>query len=634
MCGIAGVLTADSSAAPSEALVRSMLGVLRHRGPDDEGVWVDGQVGLGSRRLAVIDLSPRAHQPMASDDGRLRLVFNGEIYNFKTLRAELEQRGHAFRSASDTEVLLHLYQEHGVDCLARLRGMFAFALWDESRRTLLLARDRLGKKPLFYRDGGPRFLFASEPKALLADPRVEAEPDLEALDHYLTYGYVPGPWSAFKGVRKLPPAHYLLVRDGRAELSRYWSLRYTPKRSAPEDLLAEELAALLQEAVRLRLESDVPLGALLSGGLDSSLVVALMRRLRPGRLRTFSIGFEDPEYDELPFARQVAERFDTEHSELVVKPDVATVLPRLVWHYGEPFADSSALPAFLLCAMARQSVTVALGGDGGDEAFVGYDRYLGTVLAEWSDRVPGVIRQAAARGARLLGTPSPRSRASRVQRFAGALCLDPRRRYGRWMTLFDAAQKDELCSAEFRGAGDDSMALLDAAYSASDAPTFLEATVHTDVRLYLPDDLLVKTDLASMAHSLEVRSPLLDHTVMEFAASLPPSLKLRWFRGKYLIRKLMTGVLPDAVLRRKKMGFGVPIDGWLRVELREMVHDILLDARARARGYFHPEVVRRYLDEHAAGRGSHHQRLWALLMLELWHRTFIDGRDRSAPAAS
>jgi asparagine synthase (glutamine-hydrolysing) len=633
MCGIAGTLFFERARPVDSALLERMGAVLEHRGPDDAGVYRDGPVGLVSRRLAIVDLSPAGHQPMASADGRLWITYNGEIYNFPLLRAELERQGVTFRSRTDTEVILALYERYGPECLGYLRGMFAFAVWDRQQGTLFIARDRLGKKPLVYYHDAERLLFASEPKAILQDPEVPVEADLEAIHHYLTYGYVPSPCSAFRHLRKLPAAHYLLVRDGRVSVRRYWSLRYTPKRGESEARLAEELGALLEEAVRLRLISDVPLGALLSGGIDSSMVVALMRRVASGPVRTFSIGFDRPEYDELAYARQVARRFETDHHDLVVKPDAVTLLPRLVWHYNEPFADSSAVPSFVLCEMARGFVTVALNGDGGDEAFLGYDRYLGTVLAGWQDRIPGPMRQAAVGAARLLPRGAPKSLAYRVRRFVEPLGLEPGRRYARWISCFADGEKADLYAPEMAAAvgRQDSLALLDAAYAASDAPSFLERTVHADVQLYLPDDLLVKMDIASMAHSLEVRSPFLDHRVMEFAASLPPRLKLRGLTPKYLVRRLMKGVLPEAILRRKKMGFGVPIDHWFRHELGEMAHDVLLGERARTRGYFRPEVVRRYLDEHRAGRAHHHFRLWSLLVLELWHRAFLDPRPAASP---
>ncbi|MCI0635407.1 MAG: asparagine synthase C-terminal domain-containing protein, partial [Actinobacteria bacterium] len=441
----------------------------------------------------------------------------------------------------------------------------------------------------------------------------------------LTYGYVPSPRSAFRGIRKLPPAHYALVRDGRVALERYWSLAYTPKRTEPEPVLVEELLSLLQEAVRLRVISDVPVGALLSGGMDSSTVVALMRGAIAGRLRTFSIGFDQPAYDELAYARRVATHFQTEHRELVVKPDAVSLL-RLAWHFDEPFGDSSALPTFLVCEMARELVTVALSGDGGDETFFGYDRYRAVVLADWYDRMPTPLRRAAMSAARALPAGRPKSHVYRIRRLAEVLGLPPVPRYARWLTVFDDGWKRALYTPEFgaRVAGIDALDVLSETYRASAGLTFLEATAHADAQHYLPDDLLVKTDIASMAHSLELRSPFLDHRVVEFAAALPARLKLRGLTQKYLLKLAMRDVLPPAILRRPKMGFGVPIDRWFRHELREMTHDLLLDARARQRGYFRPEEVARYLDEHVRGEAYHHDRLWALLMLELWHRTFVD----------
>ena len=637
MCGVAGKLFHDLARPVDGALLERMSAILAHRGPDDAGIHHESSVGLVSRRLAIQDLSAAGHQPMSSPDGRFWITYNGEIYNFLLLRDELERDGVRFRSRSDTEVILALYARQGPDCLARLRGMFALAIWDRQERTLFAARDRLGKKPLFYYQDADRFVFASEPKAILQDPEVPVAPDHVALHHYLTYGYVPGPWSAFRGVRKLPPAHYLVLRDGRTSLHRYWELRHTPKRTDGEAALTEELLARLGEAVRLRLISDVPVGALLSGGLDSSAVVAMIRHATSGPIRTFSIGFDRPDYDETRYARLVAQHLGTEHHEAVVKPDAVAGVPRLVWHYNEPFADSSALPSLAVCEMARGFVTVALNGDGGDETFLGYDRYLATAVLNRLDWVPRPVRALAGAAGRGLPRGMAKSLAYRLRRVTDVLTLEPRDRYAKWMSAFGNADKRELYAPALRQElrTTDSLALLDQAYEASDATTFVERIAHADVQLYLPDDLLVKMDIASMAHSLEVRSPFLDHEVVEFAASLPLHLKLRGWTQKYLLRRAMRGLLPEAVIRRPKMGFGVPIDHWFRHELREMAYDVLLDARAQQRGYFRPEVVRRYLDEHVEGRAHHHPRLWSLLMLEQWHRVFIDARPApsAAPAA-
>jgi asparagine synthase (glutamine-hydrolysing) len=640
MCGIAGKLIDGFGAMVEPGLVHRMTAALEHRGPDAQGVWTEGGIGLGSRRLAVIDLSDRAAQPMANEDGAIRVVFNGEIYNFRELRAELEARGHQFRSDSDTETIVHLYEEEGPECVRRLDGMFAFALWDARTRSLLLARDRLGQKPLFYWHDGHSLVFGSEPKALMQDDAVPAEPDEEAIHHYLTYGYVPAPWSAFRHVRKLPPAHYLVARGGRVEITRYWSLSYEPKRHESETALTEELDHVLGRAVERRLVADVPLGAMLSGGLDSSAVVALMRRATGAGIQTFSIGFDQPEYDERPFARSVATAFDTEHHELTIRPDAAALLPRLVYHYNEPFADSSALPTWYLSEMARTRVTVALSGDGGDESFLGYDRYAASRLAATLDRVPRPVRQLLARGAGCLTSRSARSTTTRLRRFMGGLATDPVRRYGRWLSVMLDEQKLELYTGDFARrwcgtdpkTGDGSLGLLRQQWAESDATSAVEKLVYTDIAMYLPDDLLVKMDIASMAHSLEVRSPFLDHHVVEFAASLPVSMKLRGRTAKYLLKRAMRTRLPPAVLERPKAGFGVPIDEWFRGSLGDTARDLLLGKRATERGYFETKTVRRYLDDHAKGRAQHHARLWSLVMLELWHQTFIDRRGEMMTA--
>lgn len=637
MCGIAGKLIGAGGAKVDPQLVSRMTAALRHRGPDAEGVWTAAGIGLGSRRLAVIDLSEQGRQPMSNEDGAIRLVFNGEIYNFRELRHELETRGHRFRSNSDTEVIVHLYEEEGPECVRRLDGMFAFALWDARTRALMLARDRLGQKPLFYWQRGDTLVFASEPKALFQDSTVPAEVDTEAIHHYLTYGYVPAPWSAFKHIRKLAPAHYMVVSDGKVRSSRYWMLGYEPKRQESVESLEAELDELLGRAVARRLVADVPLGALLSGGIDSSAVVALMRRSVTGDIKTFAIGFEQPEYNELRYARTVAAAFETQHHELVVRPAAATeLLPRLVYHYNEPFADSSALPTWCLTEMAGRSVTVALSGDGGDEAFLGYDRYAGAVVAGRLDRLPLGLRRKIASAVRWLPDAPAKAAITRLRRFAGGLDLEPPQRYGRWVSMSLAEHKQQLYTEEFARAwgGLDSLGLLEERWRASDAATAVERLVDADVGMYLPDDLLVKMDIASMANSLEVRSPLLDHHVVEFAASLPVSLKLRRGTPKYLLRRLMKPHLPSEILTRRKMGFGAPIDHWLRGDLRELTHDLLLGRTSTDRGYFNPATVRRYLEEHASGRAQHHMRIWGLLVLELWHQIFIDHRPGLDPVGA
>jgi asparagine synthase (glutamine-hydrolysing) len=562
---------------------------------------------------------------MATPDGRFRIVFNGEIYNFHALRAETERNGYRFQSATDTETILAAYQESGVECLSRLRGMFAFAIWDAVEQTLFLARDRMGKKPLYYWVGPDALLFASEPKAILCDPGVTARPDLAAIDHVVTFGYVPPEGSAFEGFRKVPPAHYLRLRERDVSLRRYWQLRYEPKVERSADEAVEELTPLLDQAVARRMIADVPIGAMLSGGIDSSSVVALMRRRTSGTLRTFSIGFESPAFNELPYARTVATALSTEHRELIVGPDRLDLVPRLVWYYNEPFADPSALPTFALSWLTRRSVTVALSGDGGDEVFLGYPRYRRLHLARSWDRLPRGIRRAApAAMAAFPGSAS--SIAGRIRRQSDDTALDRWDRYGRWMSYFDREQRRALYTPEFaaRVGVDSAAARLRATLESSSAADPVEVAADADMQLYLPEDLLVKIDIASMAYGLEVRSPLLDQDVVEFVARLPRPLKLRGFTLKSLLRRAMAGVLPDEILRRRKMGFGVPMAGWLRREWREFVQDLLFSTRTIERGYFVPAEVRRCVDEHMSGRATHTHRIWNLVMIEMWHRMFID----------
>jgi len=629
MCGIAGVVYFDPTRTVDPALLRRMNEVLAHRGPDDAGTHVDGPVGLAHRRLSIIDLSPSGHQPMASASGDHWITYNGEIYNFLELRRELEDSGVVFRSRSDTEVILALYERFGLDCLRRLRGMFALAIWDGRRRTLFVARDRLGKKPLYYYRDDEKFVFASEPRGILQDPTVPVTPDLEAIHHYLSYGYVPNPWSAFRGIRKLPPAHWLLVADGTVRVERYWELRYGPKTTGSEAEVSDELLSRLEECVRLRMiSSDVPVGAFLSGGIDSSTVVALMSRLSSRPVKTFSIGFEEERYNELPYARLVAERYGTDHHEFVVKPDAVEVLPDLVWHYNEPYADSSAIPTYYLAKMTAQHVKVALNGDAGDENFAGYLRYAANWAAWHYDRLPRLMRRSVERAVAVLPERGHvRSPYRRVKRFFTAIGEEPRRRYGRWVTVFPNASKATLYTPAFREATAhvDSIELLVRAYDAVDAGNVVDATLGVDVATYLPDDLLVKVDIASMAHSLEARSPMVDHTFMEFAASIPPALKLKGLTTKHILRRAVTPLLPRAILERPKMGFGVPIDRWFRHELRDMAYDTLLSRRALERDLFRQDAIRTLLDDHVRGRGEWHPNLWCLLILELWFRRFIDG---------
>ena len=635
MCGICGIVGIGRAAAFDEAAVARMRRTLAHRGPDEQGVRVAefraengvGRVGLGHARLSIIDLAT-GQQPLANEDETIWLVLNGEIYNFQELRQGLEARGHVFRTQSDTEVIVHLYEERGVECLEDLRGMFAFALWDGPKRTLFCARDRLGQKPLCFRAEGERFIFGSEIKAILQAGDVPRKVSLRALNHYLTYQYVPHPQTMFAGIEKLPPAHYLLWQDGRTTVREYWRPRFEVGKRLRTEEYAERLRELLAESVRLRLISDVPLGAFLSGGMDSSIIVGLMARASSAPVKTFAIGFEEKRYDELEYARMVARHFGTEHQEFVVRPNAVDIIPKLVWHYDEPFADSSAIPTWYVSEMTRRHVTVALTGDGGDEGFAGYPRYRAVKLAQWFDRLPGFMRRALAGRwwERLPVSVEQKTWRRRAQRLFLALNMPPRERYVRWCAIFDDARKRELLLPDVSAAvaEDESWKIFDAEYMKAEKADFTGQTTFTDFMRYMPDDLCCKVDIASMAHGLECRAPFLDHKLIEFVGTIPTDLKLRGFSGKYLLKRAFADILPAPILKRKKMGFGVPIAEWFRGELKDYLRDVLLDPDTLQRGYFQPDAVRALVTEHIERRYDHGYRLWSLLMFELWHRRFLD----------
>ena len=625
MCGIAGKV--DLVRTVDRALVQQMCETLEHRGPDSRGIHASEGVGLGVQRLAVIDLV-NGDQPIYNEDRSVVVVLNGEIYNHVELRDDLRARGHRFETETDTETIVHLYEDHGAGCVDHLRGMFAFAIWDRRRRALLLARDRLGKKPLFFRATETAVWFASEPRAILVDPDVPREPDFEAIDAYLRYQYVPHPRCAFKGICKLPPAHLLRWSSGEPDISRYWRLCYEPKHQCTAQDAAELVRESLLEATRLRLRSDVPVGAFLSGGVDSSAVVAAMARTGTGRVKTFSIGFDVADYDETSYARQVAERYDTDHHEFRVEADAINVLPRLVWHYGEPFADSSALPTFYLADATRRHVTVALNGDGGDEVFAGYSRYAAQRLA---GRITGSQRlreQMASFAGRVgAGAGGPHSQRRSAVRVLTALGLEPAARYDTWVSYFTRTQLDDLYEPAFRSqlaprSSVDSM--ISEAWEDACASDPVEIMLDVDVNTYLPGDLLVKMDIAGMAHSLEIRSPFLDHVLMERVAHLPAGLKLRGVRLKTLLKEAMRPWLPGDVLSRRKMGFAVPIASWFRGSLAHLPKEILLDPRAVNRGVFRPDGISRLVADHRAGNRDNASKLWALIQLELWFRTYVD----------
>ena len=600
-----------------------MVDALRHRGPDEGGVDAFGACVLGHRRLKVIDLDTGS-QPVANETGEIGCVFNGELYEFRALREGLAARGHRIPGTGDTPVLPHAYEEHGPAFPAHLHGMFALALWDAARERLVLARDRIGKKPLLYaelRDG--TLAFASELKALLQLPGLGRELDLDQLDAFLALQYVPGPETALRGVRKVPPGHVLVWERGTITIERYWRLEPEHAERSDEEWL-ELVREKVRAAVRRRLIADVPLGALLSGGIDSSIVVALMAEASSEPVRTFTIGFPDARYDEREYARSVAERYGTRHEELEVELDAQALLPQVAWAFDEPFGDEAALPSLLVSELARRHVTVALAGDGGDESFAGYERYLAHGLAAKVGRVPA-LPALGARALRALpsGRTEPRSRAFRAARLAELAAAPRRERYGRLLEVFPAALRGRLWTEEARPS------LYVPPSPAGDG--IRELQLH-DIETYLPGDLLVKADIASMAHSLELRSPFLDHEVLTLGVSLPDRLRTKGLQGKVALRRAFAGHLPERVAARGKTGFGVPLGGWFREDLRELSTDLLLDPRARERGQFRPAEVERLLREHVEGRRDHGHRLWCLLMLELWQRFYVESEHPPASA--
>ena len=615
MCGIAGVVGFDGGPVREEQIL-GMCGALTHRGPDGQGLYLAPGVGLGMRRLSIIDLYTGA-QPVQSEDGSAWVVFNGEIYNYRDLRLGLEARGHRFYTSSDTEVIVYLYEDRGRDCVEALRGMFAFAVWDRARRTLLLARDRLGIKPLFYTQIGRRVAFASELKALLQLPEVQARIDWRALGSLLATLHTPSDQSIVAGVRKLEPGHVLVAEAGReVRIERYWDVRFDPEGGRSEAEVADQLRGLLEDSVRLHLVSDVPVGAFLSGGVDSSSVVALMSRSSGGPVKTFSIGFRDEDFDETPDARRVAAVFGTEHHEEILEPDAASILEDVAYHLDEPFGDSSAIPTYMVSRLAARHVKVALSGDGGDELFAGYDRYR----TEGRDRRHGPLRRwLMGRVGRLW----PRGLRGRNRLLL--LSMSAGRRYLSRMTLYETEEKREL----LRPDAFEEVARHDPwsreLERLSRGGHWLSRLQDLDIKSYLPDDILTKVDRMSMAHSLETRVPLLDHKVVEFAAKIPPEMLLSRGRSKRILRRAMAGLLPESVFERPKRGFAIPLGRWFRGPLKDYPRDLLLSERSRSRGIFDTAAVERLLSDARRG-GVLDLPVWTLLSFELWCRVFLDRR--------
>jgi asparagine synthase (glutamine-hydrolysing) len=626
MCGIVGIVSSNSSPV-DEALLGRMCNAIRHRGPDDDGFYVNGPVGLGMRRLSIIDLKT-GQQPIHNQDRTAWIVFNGEIYNYLELRAKLEKLGHTFYTNSDTEAIVHAYDQYGADCPKHLRGMFAFAIWDERTQELFLARDRVGKKPLLYAQLNNQLVFGSEFSALLQHPGVSRDVDSQAIHHYLSFMCVPAPLTAYRSIRKLEPGHSLRWRRGEIKLERYWQPDFSHKLDIDEVEAGERALEILRDAVRVRLMSEVPLGAFLSGGIDSSAVVALMSEASSDPVKTFSIGFEEQDFSELHHAKRIAQHVGADHHEFIVRPDAMEVLPLLVEHYGEPYADSSAIPTYYVARETRRHVTVALNGDGGDESFAGYERYAAMQLAERYHRLPAPLRRLAIQPAigLLPSSETSRSRIRDAKRFIQAASLPKRERYLRWVSVFDPQAKHDLYSESFlrETANVHASEILDPWFAHANGSGIVDAALLTDIMTYLPNDLLVKVDIATMAVSLEARSPFLDHHVIEFAASLPEKFKLRGLTTKYLLKRVLKKLLPAENLDRRKMGFGVPIGHWFRGEMQSFLRETLLSQKSLGRGLFKPEAVKQLVELHTLGERDYAHQLWTLLMLELWFDRFVD----------
>ena len=633
MCGIAGFVESSDTPAPfapdeGRALVHRMCDVIRHRGPDDEGVWLEEGVALGMRRLSIIDLST-GHQPIHNEDRTVWIVFNGEIYNFPELRRELEAAGHRFYTSTDTEAIVHAYEQWGTSAIAKLRGMFGLAIWDTRTRSLLVARDRIGIKPIHYATVNGRLYFGSELKSLLEAPDLPRDVDLDALDHYLSFLYTPRDGSIFKSVRKLPPGHLLTWRDGQLAIQQYWQMPATERFRGSEADAVRALRGVLADAVTCHLLSDVPLGAFLSGGIDSSLVVGLMAETSGARVKTFSIGFDEPAFDELEHARRVAEHFGTEHHEFVVKPDAISILDALVSHFDEPFADSSAIPTWYVSEMARRHVTVVLSGDGGDELFGGYDRYVPHPRVVAFDRYsPRALRRVAAIAAAQL------PHGARGKNFLRHVGRDDQGRYLDAIRFFGADEKPALLTADVRRQldGPDPETRLARHFERFADLPWPSQMMRFDAETYLPEDVLTKVDRMSMAHSIESRVPLLDNEVITFAASLPASLKIKNGRRKHVLKEVAATLLPREILDRRKQGFGVPLGTWFRGNLRELFADTLLSPASLQRGYFQPAFVRQIVDEHLCGKRDHTLRLWQLVVFERWHQQYVNSFPLSTPA--
>lgn len=601
---------------------------IRHRGPDDEGYFQDMQASLAMRRLSIIDLHT-GQQPISNETGDVWVVYNGEIYNFKDVRARLEQRGHTFKTQTDTEVIVHAYEEYGDDCVNHFNGMFAISLWDARKRRLFLARDRVGVKPLYYWAGHSKLVFASELKALILHPDVPRQINLAALDLYLTLEYVPAPHTIYEGIFKLLPGHTLTVENGEVKTRQYWDVPYKPV-SQNEAECTEALSSLINDAVRIRLISDVPLGAFLSGGIDSSTIVGYMSQNMSEPVKTFSIGFEDDSYNEVPYANAVAKHFDTDHRVEMLRPDIASLVEQLIPQHDEPFADTSSLPTYLVSKLAREKVTVVLSGDGGDELFAGYDTYIAAKLDRYYGRLPGTLRQhVLPKFAKWLPPqPAKKGLINKVKRMVEGGALDPSLQHTRWMMFLNSAEKEVLYQSDLRATLNDHLTAdyFGGYFEKANRFDRLAQQQYVDIKTYLADDILTKVDRMSMAASIEARVPLLDYRIVEFALNLPPHMKLNGSRTKAILRNAVKRLVPDLVLEKPKQGFSIPMKHWLRTSLKPMMLDLLSKDSLHQHGYFDHSVVSKWIQEHLDERTNHSHRLWSLMVFELWQRSMQQTR--------
>jgi len=622
MCGICGIVSFNDNKPVKEEEIKVMTSRIIHRGPDDWGIFFKSpSVGLGMRRLSIIDLTT-GKQPIHNEKGNIQIVFNGEIYNFKELREDLEKQGHKFYTSSDTEVIVHLYEEYNTDCLEFLRGMFAFALWDDDKRRLFIARDRFGIKPLHYTFDNKKIIFASEIKSILSCQGVERQLDYSALDRYLTFEYIPAPQTIFKNIKKLLPGHYLIYQGETLKINKYWDINFTEKK----DFSQEEFIETFKKSVNYRLISDVPLGAFLSGGIDSSSVVALMTQLSNKPVKTFSIGFEDKSYNELKYARIIARQFNTDHHEFILEPNIPSLINKLVDYLDEPLADFSIIPTYLVSQMARQYVTVALSGDGGDEIFAGYETYLAQKVSRVYGKLPSLLRHRLISPLLKMVPPGSQKKGliNYLRRFTAGEILPDELQHLRWMIFLRDSERGKLYSSDFQKEREnaDVYQPWKEYFNRMAGENFLNQDQYVDIKTYLSEDILLKVDRMSMANSLEVRVPILDHKLVELAASFPPSLRMKGFSTKFIFKKTMEKILPKEIIYRPKQGFSIPVKNWFRKDLKKMLLEVLSEEQIKKNRLFNYSYIERLIQEHLEGKENHSHCLWALMIFNLWQERY------------